>query len=131
MNVASTIFNPIKPAYYVAPGLTEFHRFGSTKDEDAAKIIQAVVCDHFKVSPEFITGKGRKRERVKIRQIFIYLLRNHTGLSLTVIGSRFEGDRKYTRKDHSTVIHACQTVKDLMDTDPDYKREVEMIEGKL
>jgi chromosomal replication initiator protein len=45
------------------------------------------------------------------RQIAIYLARDLTSASLAQIGQRFGG------RDHTTVIHACQKITDLIERD--------------
>jgi chromosomal replication initiator protein len=83
--------------------------------------IQRLVGDHLNISVEQIKSKTRKREIVQARQISMYFAKKLTNTSLSVIGKHF-GNR-----DHSTVIHACQTVSDLMDTDVEYKNKLNEI----
>ena len=87
--------------------------------------IRNTVCDYFKISPETIVSKTRKREIVQARQIAMYLVRNLTKTSLTSIGSQMGG------KDHATVLHACSTVSDLIDTDRNIRRYVADLERQL
>ena len=84
--------------------------------------IQRLVGDHLNISIEEIKAKTRKREIVQARQISMYFAKKLTNTSLSVIGKHF-GNR-----DHSTVIHACQTVVDLMDTDIEYKNRLSEIQ---
>jgi chromosomal replication initiator protein len=76
--------------------------------------IQRLVGDHLNISIELIKSKTRKREVVQARQISMFFSKKLTNSSLSVIGKHF-GNR-----DHSTVIHACQTVNDLVETDKEY-----------
>ncbi|HEY3295482.1 MAG TPA: chromosomal replication initiator protein DnaA [bacterium] len=69
------------------------------------KIISAV-AEHFRVTPEALRGKSRKKELVFARMIGIMLMTEHTALSLKAIGEAFGG------RDHSTVIHARDTIHD-------------------
>ena len=87
--------------------------------------IRSVVCDYFKITPETIVSKTRKREIVQARQITMYLVRNLTKASLASIGSQMGG------KDHATVLHACSTVSDLIDTDKTIRRYVSDLERQL
>lgn len=80
--------------------------------------IQKVVCEYFEVSYEKLLQKTRKREVVQARQITMYLAKAFTKNSLKTIGEHFGG------RDHTTVIHSCQTVKDLMETDPIFNDNV-------
>src|SRR3546814_3843727 len=87
--------------------------------------IQKLVCDYFEVPVEMVKSKLRKREIVQARQISMYLAKNHTKTSLKYIGAFFGG------RDHSTVIYACQTVEDLIETDKKFKAYVQNIQKKL
>lgn len=84
----------------------------------AISIIAGKVSEFYGIPIDKMKMKTRKRPVVKARQTVMYLARACTKRSLKSIGYYFNG------KDHTTVIHACQTVKDLMDTEPNYKIEV-------
>ena len=87
--------------------------------------IQDIVCNYFGIAPDVFMSKTRKREIVQARQIAMYLSRNHTKTSLASIGEQLGG------KDHATVLHACSTVCDLMDTDRSFKGYVHDLEKIL
>ena len=87
--------------------------------------IQDTVCSYFKISQEQFLSRTRKREIVQARQIAMYLSRSHTKTSLSSIGAQLGG------KDHATVLHACNTVCDLMDTDRSFRNYVMEIEKML
>ncbi|MFO0414037.1 MAG: chromosomal replication initiator protein DnaA, partial [Bacteroidota bacterium] len=87
--------------------------------------IQKMVCEYFDVSYDKLLQKTRKREIVQARQITMYLAKTFTKNSLKTIGEHFGG------RDHTTVIHSCQTVKDLMDTDSLFKESVMELQQKV
>jgi chromosomal replication initiator protein len=87
--------------------------------------IQKMVCDYFDVSYEKLLQKTRKREIVQARQISMYYAKDLTKSSLKTIGMHFGG------RDHSTVIHACQTVNDLMETDKKFKADIDEIGKRI
>ncbi|MCB0736297.1 MAG: chromosomal replication initiator protein DnaA [Bacteroidetes bacterium] len=87
--------------------------------------IQGLVCDYFDMPSELLKSKTRKREIVQARQISMFLSKRFTKTSLANIGKFFGG------RDHSTVIHACQTVSNLMDTDNGFKESVEEITKRI
>ncbi len=93
--------------------------------EVSIEFIQKAVCEFFSVAPEKLKEKTRKRAIVQARQLSMYLAKNYTKNSLKVIGRHFGG------RDHSTVIHSCQAVKDMMDTDKEFKESVQEIEKKI
>jgi len=96
----------------------------STK-EISIDFIQKLVCDYFTIPVEHVKSKTRKREVVQARQISMYFAKDLTKASLKNIGSYF-GNR-----DHSTVIHACQTVNDLMETDKRFRADVEELSKRI
>ena len=93
--------------------------------EISIEYIQKLVCDYFEVPVEMVKSKTRKREIVQARQISMYLAKSYTKTSLKSIGAFFGG------RDHSTVIYACQTVVDLIETDKKFKSYVQDIQKKI
>jgi chromosomal replication initiator protein len=87
--------------------------------------IQKMVCDYFNVPYDKLLQKTRKREIVQARQITMYLARSFTKNGLKTIGEHFGG------RDHTTVIHSCQTVKNLMDSDAAFKEDVLELHQKV
>lgn len=87
--------------------------------------VQKTVCEYFNITKEALLSKSRKREIVQARQIAMYMSRSLIGCSLSTIGAELGG------KDHATVLHACNTVSDLMATDRLFKKYVTDIEKIL
>jgi chromosomal replication initiator protein len=52
----------------------------------------------------------------------MYLAKQHTKSPLTVIGSAIGG------RNHATVLHSCKAVTDMIDTDKQFKGQIEEIE---
>ena len=96
----------------------------SEKEVNIDSII-AVVTEHFQVRIADLKSKSRLRNIVIPRQIAMYLTKELTNLSLKSIGYHFGG------RDHSTVIHAIQTVNDLMDTDREIDNTVKKLMQKF
>lgn len=97
----------------------------NTAREVSIDYIQKVVCDYFDLSIEQMKSKTRKREVVQARQIAMFFSKQLTKSSLATIGMHCGG------KDHATVLHACRTVNNLMETDKRFKAYVEEIEKKI
>ncbi|MFA6402100.1 MAG: chromosomal replication initiator protein DnaA [Salinivirgaceae bacterium] len=97
----------------------------NTKRELSIDYIQKAVCDYFNMPHDIINSKTRKREIVQARQIAMYFAKNLTKSSLATIGSQIGG------KDHATVLHACKTVNNLIDTDKRFRGYIDEIEKKL
>ena len=87
--------------------------------------IQHVVGEHFDVEVEEMKAKTRKRQIVQARQTAMFFAKEMTRHSLKSIGLHFGG------RDHSTVIHALQTVNDLIATDKFFKQSVTEIRKRL
>ena len=77
------------------------------------------------VSEADLTGPSRKQPLARSRQIAMYLCRELTDLSLPKIGARFGG------RDHTTVIHAVEKVKSLMQSDKQVYDEVTDLSHQL
>ena len=97
----------------------------TTRKEITIDYIQKIVCDYYKIPIDQIQGKTRKREIVQARQVSMYFSKNLTKASLASIGARIGG------KDHATVLHACKTVNNLIDTDKHFRTQINDIEKKL
>ncbi len=93
--------------------------------EISIEYIQKLVCDFFGIGVDQVKSKTRKREIVQARQISMYFSKDLTKSSLKTIGMHFGG------RDHSTVIHACQTVNDLIETDKKFKSDVEELSKRI
>lgn len=87
--------------------------------------IQRITCEFLKIPEDLVRARTRKREVVQARQVAMYFAKQLTNHSLKTIGLHFGG------RDHSTVIHAVQSVEDQVDTDPAYREMVEAIRKKL
>ena len=97
----------------------------NTTREVSIDYIQKVVCDYFDLPIELMKSKTRKREIVQARQIAMYFSKKLTKSSLATIGMHCGG------KDHATVLHACKTVNNLLDTDKRFRQYISEIEKKI
>jgi len=93
--------------------------------EISIEYIQKLVSDYYSLTVDQLKSKTRKREIVQARQISMYFAKQLTKAPLKKIGMHFGG------RDHSTVIHACQTVNDLIDTDKKFRGDVEEISKRI
>jgi chromosomal replication initiator protein len=97
----------------------------NTAKEVSIDYIQKVVCDYFDLNIETLRSKTRKREVVQARQIAMYFAKQLTKASLATIGMHCGG------KDHATVLHACRTVNNLMETDKHFRAYIEDLQKKI
>lgn len=97
----------------------------NTAREVSIDYIQKVVCDYFDLPIELLKSKTRKRDVVQARQLAMYFSKSMTKASLAKIGAHCGG------KDHATVLHACRTVNNLIDTDKQFKGYVYDLKKKI
>ena len=83
----------------------------SEKVAATPEVILSVIGDNFAISIEDLKSNSRRREISWARQIGMYLMRQHTDLSLPRIGEEFGG------KDHTTVIYSCDKIAQLRESD--------------
>ena len=84
-----------------------------------------VVCEHLSIDTDRFNSSERTREIAQARQIAMYLSKQHTKAPLTTIGASIGG------RNHATVLHSCKAVTNLLETDKQFKRQVEEIEKKI
>lgn len=83
--------------------------------------IQRCVSEEFGISIQDIKTKRRNKTIVFPRQVAMYLSRELTDLSLPEIGAIFGG------KDHTTVLHSYNKIKEDLNTSPTLKDRLEKI----
>ena len=80
--------------------------------------IQRVVGEYYKIKVSDLLSKRRSRSVARPRQVAMYLAKDLTNHSLPEIGDAFGG------RDHTTVLHACRKITELLETDADIKEDV-------
>lgn len=87
--------------------------------------INKIVCEHFNIDENKIRDKSRKKEFVNARQIAMYLSKEMTNSSLKTIGLHYGG------RDHTTVIHSCNSISEMIDKDVYLKETIDNIKNKI
>ncbi len=87
--------------------------------------IMEKVCHHYGVSQQSAFGKSRKRNLVQVRQLSMYLAQKYTKMPAGRIGQLIGG------RDHSTVIHSCNTIEQRLKVDKAFSEEVSSIENSF
>lgn len=87
--------------------------------------IQNKIVKYFKLHHSDMRTKKRNSAIVLPRQIAMYLCRELTNFSLPEIGERFGG------RDHSTVIHACEKIKDKISKDENFNQIINEIRNNI
>lgn len=97
----------------------------NTTRDVSIDFIQKIICDYFNIPVDQLNSKTRKRDIVQARQLAMFFSKKLTKSSLATIGLHCGN------KDHATVLHACRTVNNLIDTDKSFKTFVDEIERKI
>ena len=87
--------------------------------------IQRVVAEHYRVTVSDILSKRRSRTLVRPRHVAMYLAKVLTNHSLPEIGKSF-GDR-----DHTTVLHACNKIREAKDSNVELAEDCRNLERLL
>lgn len=91
----------------------------------ALEEIIKIIAGYYTIEPEKIYEKTRKKEIVYVRQVVMYILREYFNISYPAIGKEIGG------RDHTTVIHSYDKVKDNLKDDPNLTQEIEQIRAIL
>ncbi len=83
------------------------------------------VSDYFRLDPRQLRSARRQRRLLIARQVSMYLARRLTQLSLKEIGACFGG------RDHTTVLHACRKVEEVMKSDAKLSGAVHELQAEL
>ncbi|MBQ2367689.1 MAG: chromosomal replication initiator protein DnaA [Bacteroidaceae bacterium] len=119
----STINNrdvDLQLAHKIIGGLSEYE-----KEPISVEKIIKTVAEYYNVDVNSINTKSRKREIVLVRQTAMFLAKKHLDLSTSKIGQQIG------RRDHATVLHACKTISNLLDTNKQFRSELNEIESAL
>ena len=87
--------------------------------------IQNVVSNYFNIALSEMLSQRRSRPLARPRQIAMYLAKKMTTRSLPEIGRRF------SNRDHTTVIHAVKTITRLSEQDDEMKKNINQIKSLL
>lgn len=100
---------------------------GNSKPKKMVSIDELVklVADFYNIDPEAISDKTRKKEVVRPRQVTMYLLREDFSSTYPTIGEKLGG------RDHTTVIHSCEKVKNDLKEDNLLAQQIEQIRSML
>ncbi|MEO1387750.1 MAG: chromosomal replication initiator protein DnaA [Cyanobacteria bacterium J06634_6] len=93
--------------------------------ESSPKSVIKAVSDAFKISIDDLKSHSRRREISLARQVGMYLMRQHTDLSLPKIGDQFGG------KDHTTVMYSCDKITQLIKRDLNLAQTVREVSDRI
>ena len=87
--------------------------------------VQKAVADYFQISVDDLKSKKRSASIAFPRQIAMYLSRTILSESFERIGLEFGG------KDHSTVMHSCDKIKNEIESNDEIKNSIEKIKENI
>jgi chromosomal replication initiator protein len=96
------------------------HNVKPNKGVSVEEIVRRI-AQYYEVAEKSIYEKTRKKEVVKPRQIIMYILREEFAVSYPSIGEKLGG------RDHTTVIHSCEKIKEEIKTNNALESELEHI----
>lgn len=82
------------------------------------------VCAYYKIEPDQIFTKSRKREISDARQMIMYMAKKHAKMLLTAIGTRLS-------RTHATVLYACKNIEERLPLEKQLQEDVATIEKSL
>ncbi len=91
----------------------------------SAKDIVRIVSGFYNIEERSIYEKTRKKEVVKPRQVIMYILREDMGVSYPSIGEKLGG------RDHTTVIHSCEKIKNDIKSNQSLVQEINQLRSLI
>jgi chromosomal replication initiator protein len=83
------------------------------------------IARFYNIEPSSIYEKTRKKEVVRPRQLIMYILREDFHVSYPAIGQKLGG------RDHTTVIHSCEKIKEDIKKSSELEEEISQIRTML
>lgn len=99
----------------------------TTKPKRSVSIKEVIktISDFYDIPEDSIYEKSRRKEVVKPRQVIMYILREDFKISYPTIGEKLGG------RDHTTVIHSCEKIKNDIKVDSILSDEISKIKNML
>lgn len=91
----------------------------------AVKDVVRIISDFYNIKEDSIYEKTRHKEIIRPRQIIMYILREDFNISYPSIGAKMGG------RDHTTVIHSCEKIKNDIKEDQTLLEEIGQIRNLL
>ena len=123
--VAYHQFKNIQPTLVTVQSLLQSFVPTMTRHSITPRHLLEIVTTHYDITMEHILCKSRERRFAFPRQVAMYLLREEVKCSFPAIGQHIGG------RDHTTAMHACGKISDLLKQDEQLKRDLLMIRERL
>ncbi|MCQ2212176.1 MAG: chromosomal replication initiator protein DnaA [Bacteroidaceae bacterium] len=102
--------------------MPRFVDINEKKNEVSIECIKQKVCEYFNITQEVLDSRSRTQKTSYARQIAIYIASKYTGKSNVQIGLSIGG------RNHATVIHSINLVKNLLEVSDDTRNDIRKIE---
>ncbi len=86
--------------------------------------IMELVCKYYRIDPDILRSRSRKKNHSIARNIYIYLARKYTNSSVIEIAETIN-------RTHSTVIYAFENIKNKIKTDDNIKKQMAFLDNKI
>lgn len=96
----------------------------SGEDAIASEDIMKIISKYYKINPEVLRSKSRKKIYAYPRKVYVYLCRNHTHESLDKIAQT-------VNRSHSMVVYASELVERNMKFDDKMRREIDFLSKEI
>ena len=91
----------------------------------SVKDVVKIVSEYYNVDEDSIYNKTRRKEVVRPRQVIMFILREDFGISFPSIGDKLGG------RDHTTVIHSYEKVREEIKSDVVLSQEINQVRSML
>jgi chromosomal replication initiator protein len=123
--IATCQYNSTEPTMENAKRILTNIITNPTKRATTIQNVIDVVASFYSINTDDITGKSRKKEIVRPRQITMFLIREELKASFPLIGQEIGG------KDHTTAMHAYQKIKKEIEKEETTRQELELIKQRV
>ena len=102
---------------YIIPGLPSKDLELLVKMSSLPDIISVidVICENFEVDADHIFSRKRSGNIPLARHLAIFIIREKFRIKTEPLGEMFDG------RDHTSVLYSCKTVKNLWDSDKQFR----------
>ncbi|MCM1483584.1 MAG: chromosomal replication initiator protein DnaA [Muribaculaceae bacterium] len=88
------------------------------------EIVTQAVASYYKIEPDQIFTKSRKREISDARQMVMFMAKKHASMAYTAIGTRLS-------RTHATVLYACKSIEERLTLEKQLQADVSNIENAI
>ncbi len=118
-------FKNLTPTLESVRGVVSSISVNQAKKSITAKQLIATVSGYYDLSTDDLLGKSREKKLAFPRQVLMYLMREEMKASFPTIGTEIGG------RDHTTAMHACLKITNLLERDDKLQQDLTMLRERL